>query len=88
MVIEKWLNITTSFLMYICANTGKETSASGSTKPAASTEDFKPEEPKLQQFRLDLLIGLDLQSDAKLSGIITDPESERDLLLLKLKLLA
>ena len=64
--------------MFICENTGKETFVSGSTKPAASTEDFKPEEPKLLLYLPDLLIGLGLQSDAKLFDIIIDPESERD----------
>jgi hypothetical protein len=87
LVIEKWLNITTSFLTYICASTGKETSASGSTKPVANIEDFRPEELKLQPFHPDLLIGLDLQLDAKLSGIITDPESAKDSPLLKSDLL-
>ena len=61
--------------MFICENTGKETFVSGSTKPAASTEGFKP---KLLLYLPDLLIGLGLQSDAKLFDITIDPESERD----------
>ena len=55
----------------------------GSTKLVANTEDFKPEELKLQPSRLDLLIDSDHQSDVKPSDITTDPESEKDSLLLK-----
>jgi hypothetical protein len=83
LVIYKWLSITTSSPTSTCENTGRETYASGSTKQVANTEDFKPEEPKLPLSPPDPLIDLDLQSDARLLDITTDPESERDSPLLR-----
>ena len=83
MVIEKWLSITMSFPTYTWENTGKETFVFGSTKLVANTEDFKPEELKLQPSHQDLLIDSDHLSDVKPSDITTDPEPEKVLLLLK-----
>ena len=69
--------------MYIWENTGKETFVFGSTKQAANTEDSKPEELKLPPSHPDLLTDSDHLLDVKPSDITTDPESEKDSLLLK-----